>query len=72
MDVPRQDDGRAAQRDVPLRGQPAPDGPAFEVVRLVAWLVGDLVSIPFHLVAFRFRRGRLRRQFRRTLEESPS
>ena len=72
MDAPRQDDGRAGRPEVPLLGQPAPDGPAFEVVRLVAWLVGDLVSIPFHLVAFLFRRGRLRRQLRRTIEESSS
>ena len=72
MDAPRQDGGRAAGAEVPLRGQPAPTGPAFEVGRLVAWLSGDLVSIPFHLVAFLFRRGHLRRQLRRTIEESSS
>ena len=50
--------------------RPLPRGSRADLLRLLGWLVADLVSIPFHLLIFLLRRGRLRRRFRRMLEES--
>ncbi|MCB9898934.1 MAG: hypothetical protein H6825_13095 [Planctomycetes bacterium] len=49
---------------------PSLPGPRKEQVVIVLQLLGDLVSVPFHLVAFLFTRSRVRRAFRHALDES--
>jgi hypothetical protein len=39
-------------------------------VRLLLWLAGDLLSVPFHLIVFACTRSRLRRELRRALEDA--
>ena len=41
-----------------------------ETWRVLAWLAGDLLSIPFHLLVFLCTRSRHRRAFRRALEDA--
>ena len=38
-------------------------------VRLILWLLGDLLSVPFHLIVFGFTRSRHRSELRRALED---
>ena len=45
-------------------------GSRLETLVLIGKLVGDLVSVPFHLVAFLLTRNAHRRRFRHALEES--
>jgi hypothetical protein len=45
-------------------------GSRWESAWLAVLLVADLLSIPFHLVAFTLQRGRHKRAFRRALTEA--
>jgi hypothetical protein len=56
----------ASSRTAPSRAASRPAGRA----RVLLWLAGDLLSIPFHLVVFLCTRSRHRRELRRALEDA--
>lgn len=47
----------------------SPPGSALVPLRVVLWLVADLLSTPFHVVVFLASRGRTRARFADTLRE---
>ena len=51
---------------------PTPPGSRSEQILLTAKLALDILSTPFHLIAFLFTRARHRRALQRVLEESAS
>jgi hypothetical protein len=61
----------SAYLEPPLESRPPETAPGsrWESVWVLSRLAGDLLSIPFHLVAFLMTRGRHRRTFRIALDE---
>ena len=51
------------------RPEPAPMGSRWETCAQLVMLTADLLSIPFHLIAFLMTRAAHRRRFRRALDE---
>jgi hypothetical protein len=53
--------------NAPRRATPSPRA---ETALIVGSLLADLLSIPFHLVAYLFNRTRHRREFQRALKDA--
>ena len=61
----------SAYLEPPLESRPPESAPGsrWESCWVLSRLAGDLLSIPFHLIAFLMTRGTHRRAFRHALEE---